>query len=94
MKAFNIRTVVLALFAGGLLLTSCEDEAAPNNQNYPVTSDNQETTTSTAKGENLTIAPINMLELDSIKHNIENLKKQIGESSNRADKYEDEIKDI
>ena len=85
MKAFNIRTVVLALFAGGLLLTSCEDEAAPNNQNYPVTSDNQETTTSTAKGENLTIAPINMLELDSIKHNIEdeikNLKEQ--ESSNK-----------
>lgn len=94
MKAFNIRTVVLALFAGGLLLTSCEDEAAPNNQNYPVTSDNQETTTSMAKGENLTIAPINMLELDSIKHNIENLKRQIGESSNRADKYEDEIKNL
>lgn len=94
MKIFNIRTVVLALFAGGLLLISCEDEAAPNNQNYPITSDNQETTTSTAKGENLSIAPINMLELDSMKHNIENLNKQIGESSNRADKYEDEIKNL
>lgn len=94
MKVFNIRTVVIALFAGGLLLASCEDEAAPNNQNYPVVSDNHETTTSTAKGEDVTIEPTNTFELDSMKHNIENLKKQIGDSSIRADKYEDEIKNL
>ena len=94
MKAFNIRTVVITLFVGGLLLTSCEDEAVTENQNYSSKPDNRETVASTTQGEDAAVSPINTADLDSMKNNIENLKKQVGESSNRADKYEDEIKNI
>ena len=94
MKVFNIRTVVFALFVGGLLLTSCEEEAAPNNQDKSTVSDNQETITTTLQGEDVAVSPINKAELDSMKNNIENLKRQIGESSNRADKNETEIKNL
>lgn len=96
MKAFNIRTALLVLFVfiGGLLLTSCEDEAAANNPNNRSISESQETTTLTTQGEVVSASSIYLAELDSMKHNIENLKKQIGESSNRADKYEDEIKNL
>lgn len=96
MKAFNIRTALLALFlfVGGLSLTSCEDEAAANNQDHSSTSENQEAVTPTTQEEDVDISPINKAELDSMRSNIENLKKQIGESSNRADKYEDEIKNL
>lgn len=93
MKAFNIRTVVVTLFVGGLLLTSCEDEAAPKNQDSS-TPYNQETVTSTTRGEDATVSPINTAELDSMIHNIENLKKQVGECSNRVDKFENEIKNL
>lgn len=92
MKGFNIITVVLALFVGGLLLTSCEDEAAANNPNNTSISESQGTTTPPTQGEVVSASSINLAELDSMKNNIENLNKQIGESSNRADKYEDEIK--
>ena len=94
MKIFNIRTVVLALFVGGLILTSCEDEAASTNQNYPSTVSDKVTKTSTNQGEDVSVSPINKAELDSMKNNIEYLKKQVGESSTRADKYESEIKTI
>lgn len=94
MKAFNIITVVLALFIGGLLLTSCEDEAAANNPNNSSISESEETTTPTTQGEVISASSINLAELDSMKNNIENLEKQIGESSNRADKYENEIKNL
>ena len=94
MKAFNIITVVLALFTGGLLLTSCEDEAAANNPNNTSISESQETTTPSAQGEVVSTSSINLAELDSMKNNIENLEKQIGESSNRADKYENDIKNL
>lgn len=94
MKAFNIRTALLALFVGGLSLTSCEDETAANNQNHSSTSDNQEIVTSTTQEKDVDVSPINKAELDSMRSNIENLKKHIGESSNRADKYEDEIKNL
>lgn len=94
MKAFNIRTAVLSFFVGGLLFTSCEDEVAPNNQNHSTTSDNQEIITSTKQEEDVEVSPINTAVLDSMRNNIENLKKQIGESSTREDKYEDEIKNL
>lgn len=94
MKGFNIITVVLALFVGGLLLTSCEDEAAANNPNNTSISESQGTTTPPTQGEVVSASSINLAELDSMKNNIENLNKQIGESSNRADKYEDEIKNL
>lgn len=93
MKAFNIRTVAITFFVGGLLLTSCEDEAVPKNQDSS-TPDNQETVTSSTEGKDAAVSPINPAELDSMKDNIENLKKQVGESSNRADKSENEIKNL
>lgn len=94
MKAFNIITVVLAFFIGGLLLTSCEDEAAANNPHNSSISESQETTTPTTQGEVVSASSINLAELDSMKNNIEKLEKQIGESSNRADKYENDIKNL
>lgn len=94
MKAFNIITVVLALFIGGLLLTSCEDEAAANNPNNTSISESQEPTTPSTQGEVVSASSINLAELDSMKNNIEKLEKQIGESSNRADKYENDIKNL
>lgn len=94
MKVFDILTVVSALFIGGLLLSSCEDEAAANNPNNTSISESQETTTPTTQGEVASASSINLAELDSMKNNIENLEKQIGESSNRADKYENEIKNL
>lgn len=90
MKAFNIRTVVFPLFVVGLLLTSCEGEAAPNNQN----NDNQGASTSTTQGENVAVSPINKAELDSMRSCIENLTKQVGECSDRADEYKKEIDNI
>lgn len=94
MKIFNIRTVVLALFVGGLILTSCEDEADSTNQNNPSTVSDKVTNTSTNQGEDVSVSPINKAELDSMKNNIEYLKNQVGESSSRSDKYELEIKTI
>ena len=94
MKIFNIRTVVLALFVGGLILTSCEDEAASTNQSNPSTVSDKVTNTSTNQGEDVSVSPINTAELDSMKNIIEYLKKQVGESSSRSDKYESEIKTI
>ena len=58
MKAFNIRTVVLALFVGVLLFTSCENEAAPNNPNYTSTSGDLETRISSTQGEDSTVSSI------------------------------------
>lgn len=94
MKAFNILTVVLALFVGGLLLTSCGDEAAANNPNNTPTSESQETTTPPTQSEVASASSINLAELDSMKNNIENLKKQVCESTDRIDKYENEIKNL
>ena len=94
MKVFNIITVVLALFIGGLLLTSCEDEAAANNPNNTSISESREPTTPSTQGEVVSASSINLAELDSMKNNIEKLEKQIGESSNRADKYENDIKNL
>lgn len=94
MKAFNIQTVLIALFVGGLLLTSCENEATSNNPNDSTTLDNNEGFTSPIHKEDVDVSPINRAELDSMRNNIENLKKQIGESSNCADKFENEIKNL
>lgn len=94
MKTFNIRTVVLTFFVGGLILTSCKDEVTSNNQNNSATQDSQETIASTTKSGDDDVSLINKADLDSMKNIIENLKKQVGESSNRVDKYETEIKSL
>lgn len=94
MNTFNIRTVVLAFFVGGLLLTSCEDEAASNPLNYSTPADIQKTNTSTTNGEDVAFPTINKAELDSMRNNIENLKKRVDESSNCAEKNENEIKKL
>lgn len=94
MKAFNIITVVLALFIGGLLLTSCEDEAAANNPTNTSISESQETTTPTTQGKVVSASSINLVELDSMKNNIENLEKQVRESADCIDKYENDIKNL
>ena len=94
MKQIKIRTLVLAFFVGGLLLTSCKDEVASNNQTTLPTQENKETTSSTTQGVNVDVSPINKTELDSMKNIIENINKQVGECSNRTDKYDTEIKNL
>lgn len=94
MKSIKIRTIVLVFFVGGLLLTSCKDEADSNNQKGSHPQKNKEAIASTTQGGNVTVSPINNAELDSMKNDIENLKKQVGESFNRTDKYDTEIKNL
>ena len=94
MKSIKIRIIALVFFVGGLLLTSCEDEVASNYQNNSATQDSQETIASTTNKGDDTVSPINKAELDSMKNDIENLKKQVGESFNRTDKYDTEIKNL
>lgn len=94
MKPIKIRTIVLVFFVGGLLLTSCKDEADSNNQKGSHPKENKEAIASTTQGGNVTVSPINNAELDSMKNDIENLKKQVGESSNRTDKFDTEIKSL
>lgn len=76
MKIFNIRTVVLALFVGGLILTSCEDEAASTNHSNPSTVSDKVTNTSTNQGEDVSVSPINTAELDSMKISLNILRSK------------------
>lgn len=94
MESIKIRIIALVFFVGGLLLTSCEDGVASNYQNNSTTQDSQDTIVSTTNRGDDIILPINKAELDSMKNDIENLKKQVGESFNRAEKYDTEIKNL
>ena len=94
MKPIKIRTIVLVFFVGGLLLSSCKDEADSNNQNGLTTQDNIETIASTAQVGDVSVSSINNTELDSMKNDIENLKKLVGESSNHTNKFDTEIKNL
>ena len=94
MKPIKILTIVIAVFIGGLLLSSCRDEANFNDlQDSPI-QDNKETVTSTTKWEVGAVSSINQAELDAMKSILENLKKQVEESSNQADKHEIEIENL
>ena len=94
MKPIKIHTVVIVLFVGGLLLPSCNNEATSQDSNDSPKQYKNETSDSTKTGERDTFPSIIIAEVDSMKNDIENLKKQIGESPNRTDKFDTEIKNL
>lgn len=94
MKAFNIRTVVLALFFGGLLLTSCEDESTAYNPNSNSTPESHKAKTSSTVNNNVSPSSNDQAVLDSIKNDIKCIKKQVGEIGGSMGKYKTDINNL